>query len=76
MAAKKEILVIGGTGAQGAPVVRALAESGRYTVRVLARKIESSRAKDLAALVNVALIQGQQTNQQDLHRAFRGVYGA
>lgn len=54
----------------------ALAESGRYTVRVLTRNIECSRAKDLAALVNVALIQGQQTNQQDLHRAFRGVYGA
>ncbi|KZL80470.1 hypothetical protein CI238_11905 [Colletotrichum incanum] len=76
MAAKKEILIIGGTGAQGAPVVKALAESGRYTVRVLTRNVESSRAKDLAALGNVTLIQGQQTNQEDLHRAFRGVYGA
>ncbi|SPN99711.1 related to nitrogen metabolic regulation protein nmr [Cephalotrichum gorgonifer] len=76
MADLKEILVIGGTGAQGIPVVKALAESGRYRVRVLTRSTESSRAKQLAALPNVALIQGTQDNQQDLHRAFRGVYGA
>ncbi|KAM0598551.1 hypothetical protein ACHAPH_003994 [Verticillium nonalfalfae] len=41
MAELKEILVIGGTGAQGAPVVK-----------------------------------GAQNNQEDLHRAFKGVYGA
>ncbi|KAJ8062330.1 hypothetical protein OCU04_008878 [Sclerotinia nivalis] len=76
MAPSKEILVIGGTGAQGIPVVKALAESGRYTVRVLTRNIDSSRAKDLVALGNVTLIQGRQDNQEDLHKAFRGVYGA
>lgn len=30
----------------------------------------------MAALPNVELIQGQQDNQQDLHTAFSGVYGA
>ncbi|APA16062.1 hypothetical protein sscle_16g108320 [Sclerotinia sclerotiorum 1980 UF-70] len=76
MAALKEILVIGGTGAQGIPVVKALAQSGRYTVRILTRDTNSPRAKELIALGNVTLIQGHQDNQKDLHRAFRGVYGA
>ncbi|EEY15741.1 NmrA family protein [Verticillium alfalfae VaMs.102] len=76
MAELKEILVIGGTGAQGAPVVKALSASGRYRVRVLTRSVESSRAKQLGALQNVTLIQGAQNNQEDLHRAFKGVYGA
>ncbi|KAH6985498.1 hypothetical protein EDB80DRAFT_590845 [Ilyonectria destructans] len=72
----KEILIIGGTGAQGRPVVKALADTARYRVRVLTRNIESSHAKELAALPNVVLLQGAQDSQQDLHRAFRGVYGA
>ncbi|CAD6447349.1 7957b2b8-0da6-4405-9292-4084d34caf50 [Sclerotinia trifoliorum] len=76
MAPTKEILVIGGTGAQGIPVVKALAGSGRYTVRVLTRDINSPRAQELVALGNVTLIQGHQDNQKDLHKAFRGVYGA
>ncbi|UPL01756.1 hypothetical protein LCI18_012690 [Fusarium solani-melongenae] len=72
----QEILVIGGTGAQGMPVVRALSESERYRVRVLTRNVESRRSRELASLPNVTLIQGRQDNQQDLHDAFRGVYGA
>lgn len=54
----------------------ALAESGRYNLIVLTRSVESSRAKVLAALPNVTLLQGAQDNQQDLHKLFRGVYGA
>ncbi|KAH8891523.1 NAD(P)-binding protein [Thozetella sp. PMI_491] len=72
----REILVIGGTGAQGIPVVKALSESGRFSVRVLTRNVTSSRAQSLAALPNVTLIQGMQDNQKDLHAAFHGVYGA
>jgi hypothetical protein len=45
-------------------------------VRVLTRNTSSNRAKDLAALPNVTLIQGSQDSQKDLHRAFEGVYGA
>ncbi|KAH7018939.1 fungal-specific transcription factor domain-containing protein [Ilyonectria destructans] len=37
---------------------------------------ESSRAKELAALPDVTLLQGTQDNQQDLHKVFQGVYGA
>ncbi|OJJ54520.1 hypothetical protein ASPSYDRAFT_61119 [Aspergillus sydowii CBS 593.65] len=72
----REIAVIGGTGAQGMPVVKALAESGRYRVRVLTRNPNSTRAQHLAGLPNVALLQGAQDNQRDLHHVFRGVYGA
>ncbi|USP74818.1 uncharacterized protein yc1106_02092 [Curvularia clavata] len=76
MANLKPILVIGGTGAQGVPVVKALSSSNRYTVRVLTRSANSTRAKELSALPNVALMEGSQDQQKDLHRAFSGVYGA
>jgi nucleoside-diphosphate-sugar epimerase len=88
----QEILVIGGTGAQGLPVVHgnypfhhtnistnivaALSSSNHFSVRVLTRDTTSARAKQLAELNNVTLIQGAQDNQKDLHRAFKGVYGA
>ncbi|GAB1739373.1 hypothetical protein NU219Hw_g4335t1 [Hortaea werneckii] len=72
----KEILVIGGTGAQGLPVVKALSDSGRYSVRVLTRKTYSERAQEILKLPNVTLVQGSQDNQKDLHRAFKGVWGA
>ncbi|KAK1467543.1 NmrA family protein [Colletotrichum cuscutae] len=76
MSELKEILIIGGTGAQGRPVVKALAETRRYSVRILTRNVDNARAKELAALPNVTLIQGRQDSQYDLHRAFKGVYGA
>ncbi|KAH6658682.1 NmrA family protein [Truncatella angustata] len=76
MADLKEIAVIGGTGAQGIPVVEALAASGRYRLRVLTRDPESARAKRLAGLPNVTMLRGAQTNQEDLHKVFHGVYGA
>jgi hypothetical protein len=38
--------------------------------------VESSRAKQLADLPNVVLIQGSQDKQQDLHNVFQGAYGA
>jgi hypothetical protein len=57
-------------------MVKALSASAAYTARVLTRDISSKRARSLAALPNVTLIQGSQDNQADLHNAFRGVYGA
>ncbi|KAF5561640.1 hypothetical protein FPANT_14258 [Fusarium pseudoanthophilum] len=72
----KEIAIVGGTGAQGMPVVEALASSGRYHVRVLTRYLESSRAKQLAGLPNVTLVQGAQDNMADMHKLFKGAYGA
>lgn len=54
----------------------ALSSSNRYSVRVLTRSANSTRAKELSALPNVTLIEGSQDQQKDLHRAFNGVYGA
>ncbi|KAM3066265.1 hypothetical protein ACMFMG_003224 [Clarireedia jacksonii] len=73
---RKEILVIGGTGAQGIPVVKAISSSTSFSARVLTRNPASARAKELAALPNVTLIQGSQDSQADLHASFHGVYGA
>ncbi|KAF5548334.1 hypothetical protein FPHYL_9949 [Fusarium phyllophilum] len=78
MAELKEIAIVGGTGAQGMPVVEAaaLAASGRYRLRVLTRNLESSRAKQLADLPNVTLVQGAEDNMADMHKLFKGAYGA
>ncbi|KAJ3835791.1 putative NmrA-like family domain-containing protein 1 [Lentinula raphanica] len=72
----KEILVLGGTGAQGMMVVKALSRSKRYHARVLTRDPNSTWAQNLASLPNVTLMKGRQDSQEDLHRAFEGVYGA
>ena len=55
---------------------KALSNSGRYAARVLTRNLTSERAKNIARLPNVSLIQGSQDNQEDLHRALNGVWGA
>ena len=55
---------------------KALSNSGRYAARVLTRNLTSERAKNIARLPNVSLVQGSQDNQEDLHRALNGVWGA
>lgn len=54
----------------------ALSSNKRFSVRVLTRDAKSARAQELAKLANVTLVEGRQDNQEDLHRALRGVYGA
>jgi nucleoside-diphosphate-sugar epimerase len=44
------VLIIGGTGAQGIPVVKALVHDGAYKVRLLTRDPSSPRARQLQAL--------------------------
>jgi len=65
-------LVIGGTGAQGAAVVRALASSCKYSVKVLTRDVSSSHAQELCA-PSVSLIEGDCFNEGDLAAAFKGI---
>lgn len=43
---------------------------------MLTRNTTSERAKDIARLPDVSLIQGSQDSQEDLHRALNGVWGA
>ncbi|KAE8384402.1 hypothetical protein BDV23DRAFT_191719 [Aspergillus alliaceus] len=72
----REVLVIGGTGAQGLPVVKALSSSKQFSVRILTRDANSARAQEVVKLPNVSVVEGRQDSQEDLHRAFKGVYGA
>ncbi|KIW88746.1 uncharacterized protein Z519_10793 [Cladophialophora bantiana CBS 173.52] len=70
------IAVIGGTGAQGIPVVRGLVKDKRYKCRVMTRDVSSQRAKELIAMGNVELMEGTFASEEDLRKLFRGCDGA
>ncbi|MDQ1181862.1 hypothetical protein QE397_003317 [Rhodococcus sp. SORGH_AS 301] len=70
------VLVIGGTGAQGIPVVRHLVADGKYAVRVLTLDSSSPRARDLARLGNVSFVDGTFADDDVLHEALAGCTGA
>jgi hypothetical protein len=70
------IFVIGGTGAQGMPIIRALVADGKYAVRVLTRDPESPRAKELLALGNVSLLEGSFADEAILREGFSACDGA
>src|SRR3954452_13875547 len=70
------IFVIGGTGAQGMPVVRALVADNKYSVRVLSRDSTSPRARALLALGNVSILEGSFADEAVLREGFRGCDGA
>jgi hypothetical protein len=71
-----KIFVIGGTGAQGIPVIRALVADKKYSVRFLSRDSASRRAKDLLALDNVSILEGSFADEAILREGFRGCDGA
>src|SRR5918993_5565095 len=70
------IFVIGGTGAQGMPVVRALVADGKYSVRVLTRDSTSPRARALLGLGNVSIVEGSFADDDVLREGFRSCDGA
>ena len=70
------IFVIGGTGAQGMPIVRDLVADGKYSVRVLTRDANSARAKALLALGGVTIVEGSFADDDVLREGFRGCDGA
>lgn len=70
------IFVVGGTGAQGIPVVRGLVQDKKYKCRVLTRDVNSTRAQELLALGNVELVEGSFASEADLRKGFRGCDGA
>ena len=71
-----KIFVIGGTGAQGIPVIRALVSDKKYSVRFLSRDSVSRRAADLLALGNVSVLEGSFADEAILREGFRGCDGA
>src|ERR1700754_4496531 len=74
--ATSKIFVIGATGAQGMPVVRALVADGKYSVRFLSRDSTSRRAKELLALDNVSVLEGSFADEAILREGFRRADGA
>src|SRR5215471_945839 len=71
-----EIFVIGGTGAQGMPIIRALVADKKYSVRFLTRDPASRRAKELLTLDNVSVLEGSFADEAILREGFRGCDGA
>ncbi|KAF2160639.1 hypothetical protein M409DRAFT_37678 [Zasmidium cellare ATCC 36951] len=53
MSSAKKILVVGGTGAQGAAVVRVLASTGDFGIILFTRSTDSSQCQELLKLPNV-----------------------
>ncbi|KAK7419637.1 hypothetical protein QQX98_003228 [Neonectria punicea] len=73
------IAVIGGTGAQGMPIVRDLAQSGSYTVRALTRDPTSPRFKEIQAFGPPGTVEplvGTFASEDALRKLFRGAWGA
>ena len=71
-----KIFVVGGTGAQGLPVVRDLVKDKKYSCRVLTRDSNSSRAKSLLALGNVEIVEGTFADEAALRNGYKGCDGA
>jgi len=70
------IFVVGGTGAQGLPVIGALVADKKYSVKALSRDGSSRRAKALLALGNVSILEGTFADEAVLREGFRGCDGA
>ncbi|KAH6713951.1 hypothetical protein BKA61DRAFT_689322 [Leptodontidium sp. MPI-SDFR-AT-0119] len=71
-----KIFIIGGTGAQGIPVVESLVKDKKYVCKVLTRDLTSARAKTLLSFGNVELVEGTFANETDLRNGYRGCDGA
>ncbi|KAH7385050.1 hypothetical protein BKA64DRAFT_748520 [Cadophora sp. MPI-SDFR-AT-0126] len=69
---KETVLVIGGTGAQGAAVVKELSLTNNYTIHVLTRTTTSSSALTLSSLPHVTLIAGSPLDETDLKSSLAG----
>lgn len=69
---KSKVFVVGGTGAQGIPVVRGLVQDGAHSVRALTRDTKSSRSKQLVSLGDVELHEGTWADEATLPSGFRG----
>jgi hypothetical protein len=77
MTSPTKVFIIGGTGAQGIPIIRSLVEDNAYHVRVLTRDPSSARARALQALsLNVELVRGDFTDEEALINGYAGCTAA
>lgn len=67
-----KVFIVGGTGAQGIPVIRGLVKEKAYECRVLTRSMTSERAKAIVNLGNVELVEGSFANEDTLRAGFGG----
>jgi uncharacterized protein YbjT (DUF2867 family) len=74
---EKIIAVVGGTGAQGGGLVRAILNDpeGGFKARVLTRKADSNKAKELKDL-GAEIVEADIDNKESIINAFKGAYGA
>ncbi|KAI0468810.1 hypothetical protein F4859DRAFT_488905 [Xylaria cf. heliscus] len=76
MSTPRLVAIIGGTGAQGVPVIRDLLKSGDYAVRVLTRDTNSARFKELKSYGPIESVVGTFASEESLRATFRGAWGA
>ncbi|KAL6807054.1 hypothetical protein GGI42DRAFT_366752 [Trichoderma sp. SZMC 28013] len=69
------ILVLGGAGAQNSAVIQQLVKNENFSVKLLSRDITSAACRELEALPNVTLVQGDCYDEDTLVSAFQGVDG-
>lgn len=78
MSSPKKVFIVGGTGAQGVPIVRDLAADPQYSLTILTRDPDGARAQELLALApsRIELIKGTFESEADLRRGLKGCWGA
>jgi len=77
MSAKKTIVVVGATGAQGGGLVRAILSDPdhEFNVRAITRDVTTDKAKELAKL-GAEVVAADLDNEESVKKAFQGAYGA
>lgn len=73
MTSPATILILGGAGIQNTYVVRELAKSAAWNVRLLTRNPQSDDAASLATLSRVEIIKGDCCDESVLFSAFEGI---
>ncbi|MEP7363137.1 MAG: NmrA/HSCARG family protein [Acidobacteriota bacterium] len=73
---KKIIAVLGATGSQGGGLAKSICadSSGEFTARALTRKVDSEKARELAAL-GAEVVACNVDEESSLRAAFEGVHG-
>lgn len=77
MTDKKVIAIVGGTGAQGGGLARAILndKEGDFIARVITRNANSDKAKELKKM-GAEIVEADVENKDSLVKAFEGAYGA
>jgi uncharacterized protein YbjT (DUF2867 family) len=72
----KLIAVFGSTGNQGGAVLQSLLKTGQFSIRAVTRNAKSEKAKQLAALQNVTVVEADLDDHESVDRVLKDCYGA